>query len=303
MVTPDKMIRSIKIIFLSLIVLSSLAPAGMALANTNITGQEYIELAPIDDLRPTQDRGGDQTAIDYIERVYYFVLTISALLAVVMIIVAGVEFTAYGASEKAVSDAKERITYALVGLLLALSSWLILYIVNPNLVGSELFTPDLKSLGDSRNVPEGEVPSLCLDSTLNKNYGVWGNPCDPNYEAENIITVEAGGTSFRVNKLVAEKFVNFINELESNGYDVTRVDGYNLRRISGSSKLSNHSFGAAIDVDPSKNPLYSSSSGGEFALPPTVGDLASQFGLVWGGNYQNSKDYMHFEDAGAPSSP
>lgn len=58
-------------------------------------------------------------------------------------------------------------------------------------------------------------------------------------------------------------------------------------------KLSNHSWGTAIDFDAGKYPLGK-------ACPTSdprweVAELASSFGIQWGGRYQLRPDAMHFE--------
>lgn len=106
----------------------------------DFSSEVYQELAELPDNRPPDARSS-KGPIAYLEKLYYFALTMAVILAVVMIIIAGVEYTAYGASEEVVSDAKHRITYAVIGLVLALASWLLLYIINPKLVDGNLLLP------------------------------------------------------------------------------------------------------------------------------------------------------------------
>lgn len=114
--------------------------------------KDYQELAPLPETRPS-DSQQSTGPIKYLENLYYFVLTISVILAVVMIIIAGIEYTAYGMSEEIKSDAKKRITYAIAGLLLALVSWLLLYIINPKLVEGDLLLPSAKITDVGRTGP------------------------------------------------------------------------------------------------------------------------------------------------------
>lgn len=58
-------------------------------------------------------------------------------------------------------------------------------------------------------------------------------------------------------------------------------------------RLSNHSWGTAIDFDAARYPLGR-------ACPPgdprwTVAELAAEYGIAWGGHYTLRKDPMHFE--------
>ncbi len=124
-------------------------------------------------------------------------------------------------------------------------------------------------------------------------------------ESHNMVTVSVKGRSFTVHKLAADKFIGFVSDLISTGYQPTSIGGYNDRPIAGTGTWSNHAYGAAIDIDPSRNPQYSSSAGGPYALPkpPQIIQMARKWGLYWGGEYRNSKDYMHFEVIGAPATP
>ena len=126
----------------------------------------------------------------------------------------------------------------------------------------------------------------------------WGAPGDE----RNIVTARAGGRTFQVHRLAKVNFEGLVNELVSKyGYSPKVIGGYNDRNIAGTSKKSNHAWGAAIDIDPDDNPF---TSGTQYALPkpPEIIATARKWGLGWGGEWSGRKDYMHFEVIGAPSS-
>jgi len=100
---------------------------------------------------------GDFT--QWISNMYVFLVGIAGVLAIVMIFVAGFEFVVSGDNAGKRSDAKKRIQAALGGLLLAVSSWLILNTINPQLVNIRLSFQRVE-------VPEGS--------------GVVGGSSDPN---------------------------------------------------------------------------------------------------------------------------
>ncbi|MBU1612965.1 pilin, partial [Patescibacteria group bacterium] len=75
---------------------------------------------------------------EYITTVYNYVLTIASILAVIVIILAGVQWAVSGGSGDQINSAKKRITGALVGLLIAFLSYAILNTLNPNLVNLRL---------------------------------------------------------------------------------------------------------------------------------------------------------------------
>ena len=92
---------------------------------------------------------------------FKFLIAIAGVLAVIMIVIGGVEYMStdavYGKSE-----GKNKITRALGGLLLALISWLILNTINPDTLNTALNIP---------NVPEQGIPATEEDSQLE--FGEW----------------------------------------------------------------------------------------------------------------------------------
>lgn len=90
---------------------------------------------------------------------------------------------------------------------------------------------------------------------------------------------------------------------------------FNYRVISGTSKLSNHSKGLAIDINPLYNPYVHKNTGTEAWEPANAAaytDRSLEFehkideadecyriftehGFSWGGSWSSSKDYQHFE--------
>lgn len=91
---------------------------------------------------------------------------------------------------------------------------------------------------------------------------------------------------------------------------------FNFRTIAGSKKLSKHSLGMAIDINPLYNPYVKRRKDGKLLVQPAnarkysdrskrwdykleKGDLCYRLfikhGFKWGGSWTNSKDYQHFE--------
>jgi hypothetical protein len=83
---------------------------------------------------------------------------------------------------------------------------------------------------------------------------------------------------------------------------------FNYRVIEGTTKLSLHSFGRALDINPVQNPViypngliapegavYNPQKKGAFtAANPIVQEFLKR-GWHWGGNFEQPKDYHHFE--------
>ncbi len=139
------------------------------------------------------------------------------------------------------------------------------------------------------------------------------------------------------NKAVAQDMVEIFYELYRNEYRLERVrliDEYNgddtasmaenntscfnYRVVDGTTSLSKHAYGLAIDVNPYYNPYVvfgKNADGSDYISPPgseVYADRSQNFaykidendlcyrlftehGFTWGGNWNSSKDYQHFQ--------
>jgi peptidoglycan LD-endopeptidase CwlK len=83
---------------------------------------------------------------------------------------------------------------------------------------------------------------------------------------------------------------------------------FNFRVIEGTTKLSLHSFGRAVDINPVQNPViypndiivpegakYRPHNKGTFTKTNAVVQEFITRGWHWGGNFDQPKDYHHFE--------
>ena len=93
------------------------------------------------------------------------------------------------------------------------------------------------------------------------------------------------------------------------------TSAFNFRYASGMKRLSSHSMGMAIDINPLYNPLVKERGGHVLFYPSNAeayidrtkyfpykiekGDLCvrlfKKYGFSWGGDWRSSKDYQHFE--------
>ncbi len=100
--------------------------------------------------------------------------------------------------------------------------------------------------------------------------------------------------------------------------EVNNTSAFCYRAVTGGSNLSNHAYGRALDINPQQNPYVSYSSGypkwshsnADDYIDRTTGydhvitheDLCYQIfiehGFTWGGDWDNPKDYQHFEKKG-----
>ncbi|HJW61798.1 MAG TPA: M15 family metallopeptidase, partial [Actinomycetota bacterium] len=93
------------------------------------------------------------------------------------------------------------------------------------------------------------------------------------------------------------------------------TSGFNCRRVSGSSRWSEHAFGRAIDLNPLRNPYVT--RGGRVSPPagrPYADRARRAAGMIhggdavvrafaaagwrWGGYWSGSRDYQHFSSTG-----
>lgn len=78
----------------------------------------------------------------YVKKVYKFAVGLIAIIAVVMIMVGGLQWTFAAGNPGKIDNAKTTITSAVAGLVLVLSSYLILDFINPNLTDLKLTKPE-----------------------------------------------------------------------------------------------------------------------------------------------------------------
>ncbi len=139
------------------------------------------------------------------------------------------------------------------------------------------------------------------------------------------------------NQLIAQDLLEIFYELYRNEYQLEKVrlideyDGddiasmednntscFNYRVIEGSTSLSKHALGLALDINPLYNPHITYEKDGSQNISPasaaayadrTAGfpykidendlcyKLFIKHGFTWGGNWNSSKDYQHFQKA------
>ena len=137
-----------------------------------------------------------------------------------------------------------------------------------------------------------------------------------------------------VNKSIAEDIIAIFKELyadrypiekmvlvdEYNADDITSMEAnnssaFNFRFIDSTTKISIHSYGLAIDINPRYNPYVREMGGKTVILPANGGDFADRSkaceyyirrgdicyeafikrGFTWGGDWKHEKDYQHFQ--------
>ncbi len=99
--------------------------------NNTTSKNEYAVLAP---LPGVANKVGDTTTLKkYIHAIFNLAIGLSAVAAVLMIVLGGFQYMSTDAIMKK-EEGKKRIKNAIYGLILVISAWLILYTINPNLL-------------------------------------------------------------------------------------------------------------------------------------------------------------------------
>jgi peptidoglycan LD-endopeptidase CwlK len=129
-----------------------------------------------------------------------------------------------------------------------------------------------------------------------------------------------------INKILVKDIVEVFRKIKAKEFPVAKVipivkynwndeasmednntSAFNYRFIAGTKKLSNHSFGTAIDINPLLNPYIRKDlhqPEGSVYNPIVKGTITGKSFLVkefkklgwdWGGNWSDRKDYQHFE--------
>lgn len=117
-------------------------------------------------------------------------------------------------------------------------------------------------------------------------------------------------TKITVHRAVAEDVKKIFDDIQQSGFKVKSVGAYSWRSAAASSSRSHHSYGVAIDINPTENYMIKNGKivagsfwkpgENEFSIAPN-GPVVRAFsakGWSWGGNWSSSKDYMHFSLTG-----
>lgn len=169
----------------------------------------------------------------------------------------------------------------------------------------------LAFIGVNSNTPryyEGGKGDPAKRANAAKVDATWGNPDAPDFKQKFTTVIQTqSGAKLRVHNNAAQAFQGFFKELESMGYKIKpeATSSYANRNIRGGKSKSQHAWGNAVDIN-----AYAGNGFGKGAktdLPKNIQEIASKYGLRWGGTFSRP-DPMHFEFVGgaaaaAPADP
>ena len=184
-----------------------------------------------------------------------------------------------------------------------------------------------------------DISQEIKDRITGKSYA---DNCDVSYEDLRYVMIlywgfdgESHTGELIVNKAIAQDIVEIFKKLYVVQYPIECIalideydaddnasmaadntSAFNYRTIDdGSGRLSNHSYGLAIDINPLYNPYVRKIDGKTVVSPESGADYADrsldcryyikegdacyqafiEHGFTWGGDWKNQKDYQHFQ--------
>jgi hypothetical protein len=192
--------------------------------------------------------------------------------------------------------------------------------------------------------PPVPVPAVIIDSKMTRKEALGKNSFPQEFiDQMEVVTVDYFGFDEKhhrgqivVNKDVAKEVKVIFGELfkakypiklmipivkygwhDQKSINVNNTSAFNYRKVIGPgtdpTKLSNHSYGRAIDLNPYQNPFVNAKGVGPRPYKPgvkgtiTKGDAATKafakYGWEWGGSFDGPKDYQHFQKKGKLTIP
>lgn len=205
--------------------------------------------------------------------------------------------------------------------------------------GAVVNTESLNQNGIDAYFTSSEITDRIFDHIKGKSFGPGCTTPRASLRYITVLHVDIDGNTrlgeMICHKSISDDLLDIFRNLYNAGYPIERMvlideynaddeasmaannsSSFNFRRISGSKKLSKHSRGMAVDINPLYNPYVRTRSDGKKSIAPKSGkpyaDRSSTFpykiqkgdlcynefirhGFRWGGDWRKSKDYQHFE--------
>ena len=134
----------------------------MFIANSSVTATETTTKFGIPGVEEGTDVSGENLLQKYIQGVYTWALAIVGVAALIMVIMGGYQYMVSAGNPETRKLAKTTITQALIGLAVALSIFLILNLIDPNLTKLNVEIPKIGNcieVNQSNSCPVNMSPS------------------------------------------------------------------------------------------------------------------------------------------------
>lgn len=287
--------------------------------STQNTDTNYVLLEPLGDLQ-NFDANQSCPFVDYLNKLIKIFLGIAAVLAMIMIIVGGLE---YMTSElpSAKGDGKSKLQNALLGLLLALAAYALLNTLNPKLLDlcpkipkavisviepNSIFEKEATPGNVARCKPIDDPSNPCNPSNLEKYFG------DKAEDMSKICNIESGGNSsaesgtdkgtdgtvfsfglMQINLLANGKYVG----PECEGLFITSSSGQTIPPAKYIHKDSSGKYYYDAMLKPGKEAQYNSCKAKlqdpktNLEIAKQLFDLGGKMGTKWGNMHAWQGDY------------
>jgi hypothetical protein len=118
---------------------------------------------------------------------------------------------------------------------------------------------------------------------------------------------QSGGTRIQVHEMMLPSLLKVTAGLNAHAkegrvYEISSAWAFTPRTIAGRYHVSRHAMGLAVDINPVQNP-YRSDGVRITNMPDWFVKTWKDAGFCWGGDWQGSKDPMHFSWMGPGSTP
>lgn len=243
---------------------------GSAPAQTGLTYQLLEKIPGTDGLNGSDLPG-------YLKAIYRIALIIVTLSAVLMLSVGGFMYLTSAGNTASISSAKSIIWDSLIGLVIALSAWLILNVINPDLVGGDVqstFSPTPSTPGNTGGgigaLPTGSDSDLAYKILANRSISLNATGSCSSASGEvtpqkNIADISQGKKAAVCSNNCAGKGAagctdnasNLSNRMLAAIVAVGEKHQFTITSISGGphSPTSKHFTGNAIDIVPANQTL------------------------------------------------
>lgn len=240
------------------------------------------------------------TIAEYAAGVYKYLISIVGIIAGIMIVWAGTKWLMSAGNADMVSDAKKKIGNAIIGLILAVGSYIILYLINPDLVSFkslriQLIERQLYAPGEEAT----EIAQTKGQQCFFQEFGSTESVVQSQIVLVSISTKTSGPINFHIHKKMEAALKAVGDKIKNSDYKMQSGGSFNWRpNVNHPETLSLHSFGIALDLNVKANPNYKKKSPDEVCKTDIPEEIIGAFeseGFKWGGKFKKFCDAMHFE--------
>lgn len=197
---------------------------------------------------PTDSSGNKQCSTtwiaQYVSSIYKYAVAVVGILAVVVMMFGGARWIVSGGNASAITDAKAWIASSLTGLILILTSYIILYTVNPGLVSYKAMS--LQEVEKGKEMEEeyiAESANVVLTESTNTTVKDFTNIKFSSKAASDVSKLNP-------------KVINLLKTLDGAGIKVNvscAITGHSIKTITGN--VSRHTTGLAVDLTGTREEL------------------------------------------------